>query len=157
MLFAGQQGAQVRPAQAFGMEQAGIAPFQRTGQRRRAKAAQRPGAADAAQHERTMSEAQFETMKNMTLWNLKDLLVKVQAAERLIQLYRTSVIPQAENALKVTQAAYQSDRAGFLDLIDVQRNLVQFKLEHYQHLADYRKNLAELEQIVGQPFSEVSK
>ena len=115
------------------------------------------GAADAARLEAEMGKAEYQTIKNMTLWNIKDLLVKVQAAERLVNLYRTSVIPQAENALQVTLASYRSDRASFLDLIDIQRNLIQFRYEHYQHLADYGKMIAELEQVVGKPLSEVSK
>ncbi len=110
-----------------------------------------------AKYEAEMGLAEYQTMRNMTLWTVKDLLVKVKAAERLIKLYRTSVIPQTENALKITQTAYQSDRASFLDLIDVQRNLVQFQLEHYQHLADYTKMIAELEQVLGKPLTEVIK
>lgn len=117
----------------------------------------KPGAAaKAARLEEEKSEAEYQTMKNMTLWSLKDLLVKVKAARRLVELYRTSVIPQAENALNVAQSAYRSDRGTFLDLIDIQRNLLQFRLEHYQHLAEYEISLAELERIVGKPLSEVS-
>lgn len=115
------------------------------------------GNARAAKLEAEKSEAEFQSVKNMTLWTLKDLLAKVQAAKRLVELYRTSVIPLAENALKVTQAAYLSDRSSLLDLIDVQRNYLQFRLEHHQHLAEYEKSLAELEQIVGIPLSEVKQ
>ena len=114
-------------------------------------------ASRTARLEEEESEAEYQAMKNMTLWSVKDLLVKVQAARRLVELYRTSVIPQAQNALNVAQAAYQSDRGTFLDLIDIQRNLLQFRLEHYQHLAEYEISLAELERIVGIPLSEVSK
>ena len=114
------------------------------------------GMTDAARREKERSEAEFETMRNMTLWKVKELLVKVQTAQRLIQLYRTSVIPQAENALKVSESAYQSDRISFLDLVDIQRNLLQFKLEHYQHLADYETTLAELERAVGKSLTETT-
>lgn len=114
-------------------------------------------AASQAKFDANVGEAEYQAERNMTLWKIKDLLVKVQAAERLVNLYRTSVIPQAENALRVSRAAYQSDRASFLDLIDIQRNWVQFRLEHYQHLADYERLLAELEQVVGMPLMEVAK
>lgn len=107
-----------------------------------------------AESDKEVSEAQYQTMKNMTLFNVKDLMVKVQTAERLIELYRTSVIPQAEQALKVSETAYQSDKLNFLDLIDVQRNLLQFRLEHYQHLADYVQWTAELERIVGREIND---
>src|SRR5206468_4329273 len=108
----------------------------------------------AARMEKEMSEAEFQIMRNNTLWAVKDLLVKVQTAERLIRLYRADVLPQAENALRISQKAYQSDRIGFLDLLDVQKSLLQFKLEHYGHLADYQSRLAELEQAVGKNLEE---
>ena len=104
---------------------------------------------DSAKLEKEQSDAEYQSMVNMTLFNLKDLSGKVQTAERLLDLYKTSVIPQAEQALKVAESAYQSDKVGFLDLVDAQRNLLQFRLEHYQHLTEREQWRSELEKILG--------
>ena len=72
-----------------------------------------------------------------------------------MDLYRTSVIPQAEQALKVAESAYQSDRTSFLELVDVQRNLLQFRVEHYRHLAELEQWSAELESVMGKNFEEI--
>ena len=102
-----------------------------------------------AKADREMAQAELQTMKNMTLYDVKNLFVKVQTTQRLIDLYQTSVIPQAEEALKVAEAGYQSDKLNFLDLLDASRSLLNFRLEHYQHITDYEIALAELERAVG--------
>ncbi len=110
-----------------------------------------------AKAEREMAKADYQAMRNMTSFDVKNLLVKVQTTQRLIELYQTSVLPQAEQALKVTESAYQSDRMGFLDLLDAARTLLDFRLEHYEHFAQYEQFLAELERAVGTDLQEASR
>jgi cobalt-zinc-cadmium efflux system outer membrane protein len=105
-----------------------------------------------ARAERDMAQAEYQSMKNRTLFDVKSFLVKVQTAQRLVELYQTSVLPQAEQALKISEAAYRADKMGFLDLLDAVRSLLQFRLEHYEHLAQYDQFKAELERVVGVPF-----
>jgi len=107
-----------------------------------------------AKADREMAEAEYQTMKNMTLYDVKKLFVKVKTAQRLIELYQTSVIPQAEAALKVAEAGYQSEKSNFLDLLDAARSLLDFRLEHYQHITDYEISLADLERAVGSDLKE---
>jgi outer membrane protein TolC len=111
--------------------------------------------ARSARAERDMARAEYQSLSNMTRYEVKNWLVKVQTARRLVDLYRTSVLPQAEQALTVTRAAYQSDRMGFLDLLDAARSLLDFRLEHYGHIAEYVTALAELERAVGSDLEEV--
>jgi outer membrane protein TolC len=107
-----------------------------------------------ARADREMAQAEYQFMKNMTLFDVKNLLVKVNTAQRLTELYQTSVLPQAQEALKVSQAGYQSGRIPFLDLLDSSRSLLDFRLEHYQHIADYQQYLADLERVVGVDLGE---
>ena len=102
-----------------------------------------------ARAERDMAQAEFQTLSNMTQYDVKSLLVKAQTAQRLAELYQTSVLPQAEHALNVTSAGYRADKISFLELLDAIRSLLQFRLEHYEHLAQYEQFKAELERVVG--------
>ena len=63
--------------------------------------------------------------------------------------YRTTVIPQAEAALRSAESAYQSDRAGFLDLLDAGRSLITARLAAARHEADLERALAALSRAVG--------
>lgn len=102
-----------------------------------------------AKAEREMAEAELQGMRVMTSAEVKSAWVRTQTAKRLADIYRTSVLPQGEAALKVAEAGYQAEKTSFLDLLDAQRSLLNFRLEYYQFLADYEQRLAELERIVG--------
>ena len=107
-----------------------------------------------AKADRDVAQADYQTMKNETLYDVKNLFVKVQTEVRLIDLYETSVIPQAEEALKVAESSYHSEKSNFLDLLDSARSLLDFRLEHYQHITDYEISLADLERTVGSDLKE---
>jgi outer membrane protein, heavy metal efflux system len=110
----------------------------------------KPAAMSAeAKAEREMAEAELEGMKVMTSAEVKSAWVRAQTARRLADIYRTSVLPQADQAIRVAEAGYQANKASFLDLLDAQRSLLNFRVEYYQFLADYEQRTAELERVVG--------
>lgn len=102
-----------------------------------------------AKAEREMAEAELEGMRLMTLSELRSAFVRAQTAQRLVENYRTSVLPQAEAALKVAESGYQAEKITFLELLDAQRSLLDFRVEYHQYLAEYQMRLAELERAIG--------
>ena len=76
-------------------------------------------------------------------------LYRLREADRKINLYHNTLLPKAEQNMKVTQLAFTSDRASFLDLIDSQRSLLGFQLEHKRALADRAQRMAEIEMLAG--------
>lgn len=103
-----------------------------------------------ASAEKEMAEAELETARLMTAADLRTAFVRVQTAQRLAESYKNSLLPQAESALTVAESSYQAGKSSFLDLLDAQRSLLNFKLEYYQYLADYEQRTAELERVIGE-------
>lgn len=103
-----------------------------------------------ASAEKEMAAAELEAARLMTAADLRSTFVRVQTAQRLAESYKTSLLPQAESALAVAESGYQAGRSSFLDLLDAQRSLLNFKLEYYQYLADYEQRAAELERVIGE-------
>jgi outer membrane protein TolC len=103
-----------------------------------------------ASAEKEMAEAELESARLMTAADLRTAFVRVMAAQRLAESYKTSLLPQAQSALTVAESGYQAGRSSFLDLLDAQRSLLNFKLEYYQYLADYEQRVAELERVIGE-------
>ncbi len=99
------------------------------------------------------SEKAYKNMENMTLFGVKDFHFKVQTAERLVKLYRDSIIPQAEQSLKAAEVGYRAGQVDFLNFIDSQRVLLDFNLAYYRAIADFGINIAELERVVGTELS----
>jgi outer membrane protein TolC len=95
------------------------------------------------------ARAQQHTMENMTRFQINDLLAKLRATDQVATLYRTTILPQAEQSLEAARVGYRAGKAGFLDLIDTQRAWRGFQLEYFKALVDRQYRLAELEQVVG--------
>ncbi len=96
-----------------------------------------------------MKEALFDNTRNMILFAVKDGLTKAQSAQRILELYRVTVLPQAEQALQATLVNYQTQQTDFLMLLDSYRMLQMSKMEYYEAEAKYEMSLAELERAVG--------
>ncbi|MBI3784073.1 MAG: TolC family protein [Deltaproteobacteria bacterium] len=77
----------------------------------------------------------------------------VRARTAMLQrdLFLTTHIPQAEQALRVTESGYQTGAVDFLALIDTARTIEAVHLEHLQAEADFQKAYADLERAAGTP------
>jgi cobalt-zinc-cadmium efflux system outer membrane protein len=95
------------------------------------------------------SEASYEKMRNMALFEVKDLLVKLQTAHRLENILRTTQIPLAEQGLKAAETGYMAGMVDFLNLIESEKMLFNFKLQHYRAMTNVQKLRAQLEKAVG--------
>jgi len=76
-------------------------------------------------------------------------LLRVQTASLQHDLAVTTHIPQAEQAVRVTESAYQSGSVDFLALVDTVRRIEMVHLDHIQAAADFAKAYADLERAVG--------
>lgn len=95
------------------------------------------------------ARAQHRTVENLTRFQVNDLLARLRATDQTATLYRTTILPQAEQGLEAARVGYRTGKAGFLDLIETQRAWRGFQLEYFKALVDRQHRLAELEQIVG--------
>ena len=103
-----------------------------------------------------VSRAQQHTLENLTRFQINDLLAKLRATDQVATLYRSTILPQAEQSLEAARVGYRAGKAGFLDLIDTQRAWRGFQLEYFKALVDRQYRLAELEQVVGIDFNHPS-
>jgi len=90
-----------------------------------------------------------QTLENLTRFQVKDLVAQVQATERIVDLYSTTVLPQAQQTRDAALAGYRTGRADFLDLIDADRAVITYQLEYFRALVDLEQQLATLERVVG--------
>ena len=81
---------------------------------------------------------------------LKRAAFSLRDAERKAALYESSLIPKAEQSLRVMQQAFANGKTGFLDLIDAERTLLSFRLELERVVAERPRRLAEVEMLVGE-------
>jgi len=99
------------------------------------------------------ARATFQAMRNQILFEVKDFLAKVEAAEKMITLYKTTVLPQAQQTLESARIGYQTGKAEFLTLLDAERAIKDFQLAYYRVLAESEQRIADLERAVGTDLS----
>jgi outer membrane protein, heavy metal efflux system len=95
------------------------------------------------------AKAAYQAAGNQVRFELKDLLAKIDAAEKLLALYKTTIIPQAQQTLESARISYRTGKVEFLSLLDAERALKEFQLEYYRTLTAFEQRMAELEQAVG--------
>jgi len=108
-----------------------------------------------ARAERDMAEAEYTDMKNVTNYDVKKSVLEAENALQIMAIYKTSVLPQAESILQVSEAAYRSDRLSFLDVLDSVRTRLNLELEYAQLQANYVQAIASLEQLIGKELTDV--
>ncbi len=102
------------------------------------------------------SEEQYNLMKNMVASDVQNSLVNIETNRNLTELYKNSVIPQAEQTLQSTVAAYQTGKTEFLMLIDAYRMLLMSELDYYMSKMNFLQSQAQLEQAVGLTLEQVN-
>ena len=96
-----------------------------------------------------MAESDKKNTELMIIYKAKQIYLKLKTTEKLIDSYKSSILPQAEQSLKVTESLYRGDKEDFLQLLDSIRSLLEFQIEYYKYIAEYHQNLAQLENITG--------
>jgi outer membrane protein TolC len=99
------------------------------------------------------ARTRHRSLRNITVFQVKDFWVKLQASQRVADLFSTTVLPQAEQNLTASLAGYRTGNVGFLDVIDAARSLEDFRLSYYRALVEREQHLAALEQVIGREIS----
>ena len=94
-------------------------------------------------------EHQIEKLESNLRFVVKKHHFGMETANRSIRLYRQTLLPQAQQALSAANTAYQAAQIDFLSFLDIQRTLLNLRIEEQRALRDYRQHLAQLEQAVG--------
>ena len=85
--------------------------------------------------------------------SVRSIGFRIGTIRNQIELFENALIPQAEQALRSSEAAYSTGMLGVLDLLDSERMLLDVRLGLAQLRSDYLKSLAEMERAIGVAFA----
>ena len=77
------------------------------------------------------------------------IVFEYEDALRKTRLYRDGLLPKAEQSLNANYTAYQAGETDFLNLLDAQRQLLEFQLQFERARSNLAIHRAELERISG--------
>ncbi|MEZ4599357.1 MAG: TolC family protein [Syntrophotaleaceae bacterium] len=96
-----------------------------------------------------MALRQLEDMANRIDFAIADQYAKLAKNRDLVELFKTGIIPQAEQSFEATLSAYQVGDVDFLNLLDSQLTLYRYQIDYHRALSDYQRSVAGLEAAVG--------
>ena len=111
--------------------------------------------ASAASSRRIAQEYRVTDTTQKLIARVKNLKGKVQTGVKTLNIYETSLIPQAQGAYNSIRAAYHANKTSFLDLLDSERSLYRVRTGFYQSLRQYVSHLSELETQLGFRVSDL--
>ena len=95
------------------------------------------------------SKKSYENIENSVDYEVEDLYFKITTYRDIVSLYKTALVPQAEQAFEAARTGYETGKVDFLNWLDAERILLQTRLAHYKTIVDYQKSIAYLERVVG--------
>jgi outer membrane protein TolC len=94
--------------------------------------------------------AELSAQRNRVAFAVQDAYLKVEAQQKLVELFRDVIIPQAKQTVDASASGYRAGSVDFLTLVDNWRKLLNFDLMYHRALADMEQAIADLERAVGQ-------
>jgi len=91
---------------------------------------------------RSATRRRLETALERAFFSLRE-------ARRRSDLYLKTLIPKAEESQRAMQRSFEAGRGDFLGLLDVERTLLEFQLQHERARTNRAKTLSTIEQLVG--------
>ena len=98
---------------------------------------------------RDMAAADLAGMAADTRSRVAELDADARRARDLLQLYRTTVLPQADATVASALAAYRVGGVDFMTLLDARMDLTRYRQETIRLEAELGRSLASLEMLTG--------
>ena len=102
-----------------------------------------------AQQNREASTENKRALEDATRVALQKVYFRLENARRLIELYETTLIPQAGAAIEVAEEWHQEGPKSIAGFLETQSVWLNFNLARLRAITDYQQNVARLEQLVG--------
>ena len=118
-------------------------------ERRRAMLAEAEAEGRMARQERAM-------IQNQIRLTLADALARLDRLEKRAELYRDGLIPQAEQSLEASLAAYRAGRAEYMTVLDSQMSLFEYNRDYFEAITEHQMQRALIEEAVGTVLPDVT-
>src|SRR5882724_5414007 len=102
----------------------------------------------------------YQAAQQQSIYHVKDHYLSIQSSERILNLYKTTLIPQAQLTVDSSASAYEVGSIDFLTLLTNLTNLISLDRQYYDELGRHEEAIARLEPIVGKelvPFRETNQ
>jgi cobalt-zinc-cadmium efflux system outer membrane protein len=100
------------------------------------------------------SRENYQATQQKLVFEAKDNFFQIRSSERLLDLYRSGIIPQASLALESAVAGYEVGQVDFLTLLNSQATVLTYEMQYYTELARHEQAIARLERLVARELTQ---
>jgi len=97
----------------------------------------------------TQAQQQELFASGQVMTDVRDAFEGMRANEKIVDLYRSGYLDQAQQSRDITEYAYRHGAASLLDFLDAERSYRSTQLSYRQALASYLLALEQLREAVG--------
>ena len=90
-----------------------------------------------------------QALRNTLRNKVKAIYFKINNSYRQTQLYSKNLIPQANRAMQIAQLQYRENKGSISQYLETQSTWLNFQLAYQRAVADYWKNLIDMEKLTG--------
>jgi cobalt-zinc-cadmium efflux system outer membrane protein len=91
----------------------------------------------------------YRAAQQQEIFKVKDQYLAIQSSERILNLYKTTLIPQAQLTVDSATSAYEVGNTDFLTLVTNVTSLISLERQYYDELARHEEAIVRLEPLVG--------
>lgn len=112
----------------------------------------RRGAVNESTSEIFRLRARLSDLAANVALEVQDAFERVVESEHVVELYRSQLVPSAEENLEAARSEYAVGKTDFLSLLTAERSLMEAQLEFHRAVSRYHQSFADLERLVGAPL-----
>lgn len=95
----------------------------------------------------------YRSAQQQAIYEVKDQYLAIQSSERILNLYKTTLLPQAQLTVDSATSAYEVGNIDFLSLVTNLTNLISLERQYYDEVARHEEAIARLEPVVGKELT----
>jgi outer membrane protein, heavy metal efflux system len=95
----------------------------------------------------------YRSAEQQAIYQVKDQYLAIQSSERILSLYKTTLLPQAQLTVDSASSAYEVGNIDFLSLVTNLTNLISLERQYYDEVARHEEAIARLEPVVGKELT----
>lgn len=108
---------------------------------------------DSASAKMHSIEKEVEFKRREQNVKVQSLVSKINNMEKLLELYESSLLPQAQSSLQSNLSAYKVGSSRFLEVVEAERLLYQEKMAYLDNTLKFIEAILELEKNLGKTIS----
>lgn len=96
-----------------------------------------------------------EVVRNQLLLQLNNAFNLYISTREQVRFFTNSIIPQAEESLKIASQGFKQGEFDYLEVLDAQRTLANTRISYLKISNEFFSSITEIEKLVGVKISDI--